>query len=163
MNTLQWQDNYDPNAIAYAPPQTITNLYDSKGIPKTAVTFSNPTLSTIFKSTTASETVSNSNSPAPSTKAKVPVGAIAGGVVGGVALAAGLVVLGVFLLRRRRRLQKQPKEHVYDSLARANVESDVPKADAPYPQKEQSGQRHEMDVWESPQEMDTETTRHELG
>ena len=50
--------------------------------------------------------------PAPSTPAshsKAPVGAIVGGVIGGLAALAGVVLLSLLLSRRRSRQPKQPK------------------------------------------------------
>lgn len=154
LNTLDWQLNYDPSAKAYTPPSTISDMYDSKGNPKTAVTFSDPALTTIFKTSTSSTSTTpvpaSSSSTAASLKAKTPIGAIVGGVIGGIAILAGLGFLGMLLLRRRR----QQKHNEYSPAA--NVEADGSNHGYYVPENQVAG-THEMEVRPTQYELEVKT------
>ncbi|KIX99548.1 uncharacterized protein Z520_05124 [Fonsecaea multimorphosa CBS 102226] len=116
MTDFEWVDHYDAAAAAYESPDVVKQYYsDSYQEPS----WSDPTLATVFAFTPPANSSSSNNSnpsgtsgsqssPSPSsssftTTKKSNVGAIVGGVVGGIALLA--VILGLwywFAVRRRR-------------------------------------------------------------
>jgi hypothetical protein len=100
LSALRWKDEYDPSAALYERPGIISEQYDKEENPTASVSWSDPALATLFQSATGSDSSGSS-------KKKSNTGAIAGGVVGGVAVIIGLLVLGAFLLMRKRNTQNQ--------------------------------------------------------
>lgn len=133
LTALTWADDYDANAKAYERPDVVNNYYnDNTGYPKV---WGDPALEAIFKTdrslkvtepaspTTTSGTAnptstgaggSGTGSPDSTTSEKksVNTGAIAGGVVGGV---AGLALIGLAAFFWRRRTAQ--KDQKYSSAA----------------------------------------------
>ncbi|KAF5694726.1 hypothetical protein FDENT_854 [Fusarium denticulatum] len=85
---------------------------------------------------TQTETTTTSEAPEPTKKSKsTPVGAIVGGVVGGVAL-IGLIGLGaVCLLRRRKKAEPAPAP-AQPVMAQQQAPPPAPMAQNPYPQQQ---------------------------
>ncbi|OBT84970.1 hypothetical protein VE02_06663 [Pseudogymnoascus sp. 03VT05] len=135
LTALTWADDYDANAKAYERPDVVNTYYDENtGYPKV---WGDPALETIFKTdrslkvtvpaspTTTSGTAdptspgadgtgTGTGSPGSTTSGKksVNTGAIAGGVVGGV---AGLALVGLAAFFWRRRTAQ--KDQQYSSAA----------------------------------------------
>ena len=108
---LRWTGAYDANASPYQLPSVVQDWYNSPES-NSSVQWSSAQLQTLFASpntgtsSTASSTASSSPSNPSSPSSTENVGAIAGGVIGGVlclALIGGLT--WIFLRRRRRRSQ----------------------------------------------------------
>ncbi|KAH7398448.1 hypothetical protein BKA66DRAFT_203812 [Pyrenochaeta sp. MPI-SDFR-AT-0127] len=78
-----------------------------------------PTTSPITSTSSSSSTsISTSTSPVPTptpapSKSSPPVGAIVGGVVGGIAVLGAIVVAALFLFRRKRKSPPQPTNNQY--------------------------------------------------
>ncbi|KAI9758876.1 MAG: Topoisomerase 1-associated factor 1 [Chaenotheca gracillima] len=131
LTSLTFSDSYDANAAPYEQSAPIREYYASN--PKQPKAWDSPGLETLFKSThftqapppKTSSTASPSNSassssPSPS---RSNTGAIAGGVVGGVAGVAIIAGLAAFLLVRRRRRQAQcvnESRPIYNELAQSH-------------------------------------------
>jgi hypothetical protein len=135
LTALTWADDYDANAKAYERPDVVNNYYnDNDGYPKV---WGDPALEAIFKtdrslkvtvsaSPTTTSGTANPTSPGAggsgtgtgspdsttSEKKSVNTGAIAGGVVGGV---AGLALIGLAAFFWRRRTAQ--KDQKYSSAA----------------------------------------------
>ncbi|KAG4273406.1 hypothetical protein FPRO04_09770 [Fusarium proliferatum] len=86
---------------------------------------------------TQAETTTTSEAPEPTKKSKsTPVGAIVGGVVGGVAL-IGLIGLGVFCLLRRRKSKPEPAPApAQPVMAQQQAPPPAPTNQNPYPQQQ---------------------------
>ncbi|KAG9194664.1 hypothetical protein G6011_04699 [Alternaria panax] len=101
---------------------------DSSTSPNTDPSSNTPLFSS-FTPASRSATLRSSDIPAalpPSaeaedTKKSTPVGAIAGGVVGGVALLAA-IILGVFLLLRRKKKQQQQQQQQNNTTTNSNMQ-----------------------------------------
>jgi nitrogen fixation-related uncharacterized protein len=136
MTNLIWTESYDSRAAAYQPPVSVTEYYKTNNLfPES---WGDPKLAEIFGNTTATGT------PAPSSH-RTNVGAIAGGVVGGVVV---LVALGVaiFWWAKRRRSQQ---------YAPASTTATAELTEQEIERKEMPGDGHlvELPVYEQPQEM----------
>ncbi|KAF7556327.1 hypothetical protein G7Z17_g1544 [Cylindrodendrum hubeiense] len=120
LKTWEWSDKYDADAAAYDSPDTILDWYNKgnyysvdwssdavKEMFGTATVFSNSSSSSDSDSDSGSDSDSSSSSSSSST----PVGAIAGGTIGGVAVLA-LAGVAFFLWRRKQRKNAatQPQE-----------------------------------------------------
>ncbi|KAI9150854.1 Kelch repeat-containing protein [Paramyrothecium foliicola] len=114
LSTLTWSDRFDPDAAAYKPPKVIEDWYKEGGFDK--VNWSSDKVKGMFSSASPPFEGSPSNDgekkPSPSNdpnddggediqNSSTNVGAIAGGVVAGVA-AIAIIVGGLFFWRRRR-------------------------------------------------------------
>ncbi|KAF6829477.1 kelch repeat protein [Colletotrichum plurivorum] len=95
MTELQWKDSYDATAAEYDSPQVIKSLYDEGNV----ADIKDDGLREILN-------ISRKTEPSESKETPSPVGAIAGGVVGGVSLVA-LVVAVIWFLRQRRKRRAQ--------------------------------------------------------
>lgn len=121
LTDLSWGAQYSASAAPYLKPAPVVELLDNKSN-QYPPSWANPALSSIFevKSSSATSTPS-STPPASVSHAATPTpqssntAAIAGGTVGGIAILA-LVVVGAYLLWKRRRGRIQPTE--LDSLRR---------------------------------------------
>ncbi|KAK0125518.1 hypothetical protein ONS95_000474 [Cadophora gregata] len=115
MTTLTWSEQYDANAAAYEQSDPVKNFYASN--PREPSTWASPTLKDLFSVTHFTNTSSpSSTSPANPTGTGTPdpdkkssnIGAIVGGVVGGLAVLA--LIIGVFLFLRRRKRRAAASE-----------------------------------------------------
>ncbi|KAF5981922.1 hypothetical protein FCOIX_4061 [Fusarium coicis] len=85
---------------------------------------------------TQPETTTTSEAPEPTKKSKsTPVGAIVGGVVGGVAL-IGLIGLGAVCLLRRRKKPEPAPAPAQPVMAQQQAPPPAPMAQTPYPQQQ---------------------------
>jgi hypothetical protein len=116
MTSLQWSGNYDAGAAKYTSPDVVKDWYRNGGLD--SVFWSNNESKELFASARQGAPSSPGNPNDPSTekpedeKSGPSAGAIAGGVVGGLAVIA-LIGLGIWMLRRRRR-QQAPSELPHD-------------------------------------------------
>ncbi|SPO03327.1 uncharacterized protein DNG_06009 [Cephalotrichum gorgonifer] len=94
MTDLEWKNDFDSKAAAYDSPQMIKDWYSETGVQ--SVKWSTPETESLF--TTASSDIVDVEQPEEKT---VPAGAIAGGVVGGVAALA--LAGGLFWWLRRKK------------------------------------------------------------
>ncbi|KAF6823127.1 kelch repeat protein [Colletotrichum musicola] len=103
MTDLIWKDSYDAGAAETTSRMHSICLLGNRGV----ADFKDHGLKDLFNS-------SRSQEPSDSKETQLPVGAIAGGVVGGVSLVA-LVLAVILILRRRRkrRAQVAPPADVY--------------------------------------------------
>ncbi|OLN83698.1 Kelch repeat-containing protein-like protein 6 [Colletotrichum chlorophyti] len=102
LTTLEWKDEYDAAAASYETPEIVKSWYDDGNLAN--VEYSSD-VAALFKqsNTGSSETEPGSGSSSDdSGSSSTNTGAIAGGVVGGVAGAA-LIGLAIWLLRRRKQ------------------------------------------------------------
>ena len=110
MTALRWSDSYDATAAEYESPDVVKQYYSSN---YTTPKWSNPTLAAVFGAQTSLSTEPTASAGGPSTSSRPSssaslsvsgpnVGAIAGGVVGGVVLVAAIAI-GAFCFRRRHR------------------------------------------------------------
>lgn len=156
MTNLTWTDgNYDSTAGNYSRAAIVQDLYQKDDA---APTWSDPALATVFPfrqalttqangtNTTVSHptgnpTATNAPTPEPTSKSSSHtnhVGAIAGGVIGGLA-AIGLVIVGVYFYRRRGKRSaersqadkmEQPSE-AWHTQAADNKDYENPKSAVP--------------------------------
>jgi len=182
MTTMQWKDSYDANAGPYKRPDDLNTWYSNGSFDK--VNWSSNQVRQLFarKSTTtpsssqnpgSSPTSTSTSSDSPGADAgsagetqstSTPVGAIAGGVVGGV---AGVALIGAtvwFALRRRkqRTLAGSVQEDNTDETGEIKHPG-VPEADAPHGHAEVTSYRPaaEMDPRDLPVEVDPQN-RYEM-
>lgn len=103
MTELFWTDTYNANAAEYEPPDVVKQFYSTNS--RYPASWVDPRLADIFQSSTASSKNTTNTSNSTSASHTSSTGAIAGGVVGGIAflslIAAGLLIL----LKRKRRHQ----------------------------------------------------------
>ncbi|KAH6855347.1 hypothetical protein B0I37DRAFT_300406 [Chaetomium sp. MPI-CAGE-AT-0009] len=113
MTEMKWKDSYDATAAAYERPTVIQNWYNNGSFD--AVEWSSDVVRNMFASKSTTDPGStSSSSPSPSSTgagsesepSSTPVGAIAGGVVGGVAGIA--IIAGIVWLIMRRRGKTDP-------------------------------------------------------
>ena len=110
MTAMQWSDGYDANAQPYQTPDVVKAWYRENG--SSPENWNSPVVQGFFEKAsttnpgssagTVSESPSNSTA-ATSYSSTSHTGAIAGGVVGGVAAIALIAGLVFWLLRRKRR------------------------------------------------------------
>ncbi|OAQ61711.1 kelch repeat protein [Pochonia chlamydosporia 170] len=117
MTSLQWSDSYDAKAAEYDSPQKIKDWYNNGNL--ASVSWSTPEVKELFSQrkgpspgspTAPSPTPPIAEQPSPGAS-PTPVGAIAGGSIGGVVV---LAVIGLWFWRRKRKERKQPTEEVND-------------------------------------------------
>jgi hypothetical protein len=140
LNTLLWQDTYDPNAKAYTPDQSISSLYDSSGKPKMNVAYSDPALESIFQVETKSSPASSSTPTSPPNTAG-PTGTspvalhsttsktkyyIIGGVISGIAVISGLALLVFCFLAWKRKKQLSAPVEINSSPSVEGIHSSQP-------------------------------------
>lgn len=129
-NTFEWASEYQPE-LAYKQPKAVIQAIGGRLVLKPSFVqvpansnthgsntgnspqqpsggFDNPNLYSIFsKRHTAQPTSNATSSDSGNSGSSTPVGAIAGGVIGGVAAIAIVVSILLYLRRRRRRQQQQ--------------------------------------------------------
>ncbi|KAH8898063.1 hypothetical protein GQ53DRAFT_678017 [Thozetella sp. PMI_491] len=104
MTALEWISGYDAGAAKYTYPDVVKAWYDDGGLSK------------VFWSSNASQTVFTSNSSTPGGgdekdnkgSSSTNIGAIVGGVIGGVAVIGIAAFACWYILRRRRRSSREP-------------------------------------------------------
>lgn len=105
LNSLMWGDDYDASAKPYVRNSVVSDYYANN--PNYTVTWADTALSSIFNNSVSP--ITTTTAPTDETKKnKSHVGAIAGGVVGGVAALAIVGALVVFW--RRRQASKLVKD-----------------------------------------------------
>lgn len=108
MTEMTWKDGYDAAARDYESPTVVKDWYAGGGLG--LVEWSSEEVERLFKQGQSSpdptipQPAGPSVTPPADAKSSAPVGAIAGGVVGGVALLA-ILAAAWFLLRRKRKQQ----------------------------------------------------------
>jgi len=113
MTKLMWKDNYDAQAAEYVRADDIAQWYSSGSLEK--VSWSSPELKGLFVTNGSATSQSKADGDRSS---GTPIGAIAGGVAGGVVVLLG-IGLAVWLLRRRKSQKPQEAE------LEASVQPDV--------------------------------------
>jgi hypothetical protein len=117
MTAMVWKDSYDADAGSYEPPAVVKQWYDQGGL--ASVEWDSKEVETLFETKAPDESSSDPDTESSSDgngkggengggSKKSNAGAIAGGVVGGLALAALLGVGAWWFIRKRR---KQPMLH----------------------------------------------------
>ncbi|KAI0478640.1 hypothetical protein GGR56DRAFT_331577 [Xylariaceae sp. FL0804] len=105
MTAMRWTASYDPGAAAYDSPAAVKQWYAGGG--QQGVRWDDSGLEALMLNG-STQTGAPQQSPSKSAHgSKNQTGAIAGGVVGGVALLALLAGLAFWLRRRRRQRQRQ--------------------------------------------------------
>ncbi|EHA55848.1 hypothetical protein MGG_12441 [Pyricularia oryzae 70-15] len=116
LSSLRWLDRYDPAAGAYESPAVVRDWYKDGQL--ASVKWDNEDTKNLFAmrgGTPGTETIGSDGSY--SGNGRINVGAVAGGVVGGVVLLGLAGALAFFLLRRRKqRRQQSPQELPNDEL-----------------------------------------------
>lgn len=97
LTDLKWGPSYDSNAAPYERPNLVQDYYNSN--PHYPNTWADPALASIFTVAATSPKSGTGASPQKSHN----TGAIAGGVVGGLAALALFAALAFWLLRRRKQ------------------------------------------------------------
>ncbi|KFY44477.1 hypothetical protein V495_03428 [Pseudogymnoascus sp. VKM F-4514 (FW-929)] len=117
LTTLTWSDSYKPDAKAYARPDMVNRFYSSNsGFPST---WGDAALNSIFNNSAAATIPETTSTPTPEKDAggskpsgsKTNVGAIAGGVVGGVLAVALAGFLLWWFYWRKRQVNNRGGEH----------------------------------------------------
>ncbi|KAL9601371.1 MAG: hypothetical protein Q9219_002547 [cf. Caloplaca sp. 3 TL-2023] len=107
MTTLTWASKYTANAPPYEQSDLVRNFYTQN--PQDGSQFTTPEVANLFQITHFAQTPPAATNPDPTPDSDSDddsssnTGAIAGGVVGGVAGLAGIAGIAFFLLRRRRQ------------------------------------------------------------
>lgn len=152
MVSWTWTSAYDHTAV-YTRPQAIQQYYDSN---PAKVTWSDPTLASLFAAPSASSSAPTSSSSSGSSSATQTgsatgtpkpasshTGAIVGGVVGGVAVIACIVGIIIFCIARKRKQPRSPLPvEVPDAPAPAHPKQPVYEAPQYSPEK----RVHELDT-----------------
>ncbi|KAK3313218.1 hypothetical protein B0H66DRAFT_569792 [Apodospora peruviana] len=177
LSDMAWRDRYDADAAAYESPAVVRDWYAQDGL--ASVQWSSNEVGNLFNQKAAPSDSSNPSSsgggggepfptsstptsePSP-TGSPMPVGAIVGGVIGGLAFLI-LVNIAIFLLRKRGRAANKAAGSARDS----DSSQDESKAQSVVYLNQ--GQPEEMGAWETVEmpashgfsELDPqETTRH---
>ncbi|OBT90273.1 hypothetical protein VE02_01270 [Pseudogymnoascus sp. 03VT05] len=103
LTALTWSDTYNPDATAYVRPDRVDQFYagaDNSGFPSS---WTDGALKSIFQNSTAATAPKTKSTPTPGPGSKASVGAIAGGVVGGVVVAALAGFLLFWFCWRKRK------------------------------------------------------------
>ncbi|KXH43162.1 kelch repeat protein [Colletotrichum simmondsii] len=100
MTELRWTDSYEPQAATYESPDMVKRWYDQGGLK--SVHWTSYEVRALFTNSS-----SNTTSSARPQSSELPIGAIIGGAIGGVA-GIGLAILVVFFLKRKKRNQVTP-------------------------------------------------------
>ncbi|KAK4496356.1 hypothetical protein PRZ48_012336 [Zasmidium cellare] len=152
MTAFEWKDKFDHEAEAYEAPEQVKAYYASE---YEEPTWADEALAQVFRmslskhafdveladlddtdydfqNTTANSTSTEAEAETNESNNKTPVGAIAGGVVGGVAGLA-LLAVGVYLFLRRRRRQR-------------NVATAIPQFEATHPDEVKSPYTYPDDI-----------------
>lgn len=148
MTTLTWGSSYDAKAAPYAPSKPVVAYYNSSSRYPTA--WASQDLKTIFNDDGATSVNTNkTNSPAPPGK-KTNTGAIAGGVVGGLALIAVAGCVFFFCLKLGSKREKARLDKLSSSQQGFSHQSYGSYHDNSY---------KEMDAQQPKYQLGTETTR----
>ncbi|KAF5973513.1 hypothetical protein FBULB1_8259 [Fusarium bulbicola] len=128
---------YDGQKNANFKTTTLSNGIASESLRATAINSDSGSASQASQTETQAETTTTSEAPEPTKKSKsTPVGAIVGGVVGGVAL-IGLIGLGAVCLLRRRKSKPEPAPApAQPVMAQQQAPPPAPMNQNPYPQQQ---------------------------
>ncbi|KAL8716468.1 MAG: hypothetical protein Q9225_006206 [Loekoesia sp. 1 TL-2023] len=128
LTEMRWSDSYDANAAPYMTPQAVKDWYQQNGT--SSVQWNDPMVREFFARSLPAETGPSANTtttspnPATSHTSSSHTGAIAGGVIGGL---AGICVLAAFIfwfLRRRKqkKASSRPYQHKAEMADTYNVQ-----------------------------------------
>lgn len=109
MSELTWRTSFEPNLPAYDSPDVIKTWYADGGLAK--VQWQNDILKALFKAAGPVALTPAPGSSGDSGSSKIPVAAIVGGTIGGLALAAIIVFAYICVTRRRRRRTETLANH----------------------------------------------------
>ncbi|KAF5648988.1 hypothetical protein F52700_807 [Fusarium sp. NRRL 52700] len=127
---------YDGQKNANFKTTTLSDGIASQSLTATAINSDSGSSGPASKTETQTETTTTSEAPEPTKKSKTPVGAIVGGVVGGVAL-IGLIGLGAVCLLRRRKSKPEPAPApAQPVMAQQQAPPPAPMNQNPYPQQQ---------------------------
>ncbi|KAG4273344.1 kelch repeat protein [Fusarium proliferatum] len=161
---LTWSSDYNAEAEDYESPKVVKDWYQSGD----RVEWDNRDVEKLFasmSSTTPRSTNGPKSGPLPSNSSPTPVGAIAGGVVGGVAAIVALVGVWLWIRRRKRNASEHPPQNSDEGDTKqwdkAELSADSSKQNRL--QELESGQATaELPAATSPLEANRQTQRHEL-
>ncbi|KAF5592367.1 kelch repeat [Fusarium pseudocircinatum] len=108
--SLTWSSEYDAEAEDYKPPKVVEDWYQNGD----AVEWDNADVAKLFasmSSTTPRSTDHPVSSSDPDKSSPTPVGAIAGGVVGGAAAIVALIGVWLWMRRRKRKASERPPQN----------------------------------------------------
>lgn len=103
LTALTWSDTYNPDATAYVRPDIVDAYYNDTANSGFPSTWGDDALKSIFESSAATTAPKATSTPTPGSGSKTNVGAIAGGVVGGVVVAALAGFLLFWFCWRKRK------------------------------------------------------------